>query len=139
MSTKRNRIYSIVLAGTAAGAIWLFVSTLLLQTVPDGGVELCLIKHITGVPCPSCGSTRSVLSLLHGSISGAWQLNPIGFLIAAVLIVAPVWIGSDLLRRRDTFYRFYQQTEKIIRKPTIALPLILLVLMNWIWNITKDL
>lgn len=39
-------------------------------------VELCALKHFTGVPCATCGSTRAVLSLVGGNFVGALAWNP---------------------------------------------------------------
>ena len=33
----------------------------------------------------------------------------------------------------------FQKAEKLLIKPKIAIPLIVLVLLNWIWNIVKGL
>jgi hypothetical protein len=53
--------------------------------------------------------------------------------------VLPVWLAADLLRERDSLYRFYQRAEATLRRPSVALPLILLILANWAWNIVKSL
>ncbi|MHC4680023.1 MAG: DUF2752 domain-containing protein [Planctomycetota bacterium] len=42
-------------------------------------VELCLLRRITGVACPTCGFTRGTLSFLHGHIARAWLYNPLLF------------------------------------------------------------
>jgi hypothetical protein len=36
-------------------------------------------------------------------------------------------------------YNFYNQTELVLKRKWIAIPAILLVLLNWIWNIAKGL
>jgi hypothetical protein len=69
----------------------------------------------------------------------AFFLNPFGYLIAFILLAAPLWILVDLCRRSQTLFDFYQKAEKFLRRPAVAIPLILLVLVNWIWNITKGL
>jgi hypothetical protein len=47
----------------------------------------CAFKGLTGVPCPTCGTTRSLIQLSHGNIAAAFFMNPIAALcmIAAVL------------------------------------------------------
>ncbi|MGE5174143.1 MAG: DUF2752 domain-containing protein [Betaproteobacteria bacterium] len=47
----------------------------------------CVFKGLTGLPCPTCGSTRSVVHLVHGDISGALMMNPLTAMcfIAAIL------------------------------------------------------
>ncbi len=49
-------------------------------------IPSCAFKGLTGLPCPSCGSTRSVVHLAHGDIYAAFAMNP----LAAVSFVAAV-------------------------------------------------
>ncbi len=62
-----------------------------------------------------------------------------GLCIALIMLVAPLWAAFDLITKQSTLIEFYGKTEKIIARPTIAIPLIVLVILNWIWNITKGL
>ena len=138
MTLDRGRLYSILLIACLAGYIWLYFSTTKNFT-ENKSVEVCLIKHITNVPCPSCGSTRSIISLIKGDFIGALNLNPLGYIIAIIMVVAPIWILTDLFLRSNTLFDFYQKTETFLRKRKYAIPLILLVIINWIWNIIKGL
>jgi hypothetical protein len=45
----------------------------------------------------------------------------------------------DIVLKRDTFFKAYKKAEVTIRKPWLAMILIILVLLNWIWNIYKHL
>ncbi len=47
----------------------------------------CLIRGITKIPCPVCGSTRAILSLLKFDLNGYMFYNPVALLIAGVLIM----------------------------------------------------
>ena len=49
----------------------------------------CLIKGITGISCPGCGMTRSVISLVQLDIASAWQYHPMVFYL---LIALPVMV-----------------------------------------------
>ena len=52
----------------------------------------CPLRLLTGVPCPLCGTTTSVIELLGGDLTGALAANPfgvLGVLLAALLLVAP--------------------------------------------------
>lgn len=135
---SRNKLYAILAAACAAGYIWLLV-TYYRNVTNESDFGICLFKQVTGIPCPSCGSTRSVLSILKGDLSGGVFWNPFGLIIMAVLIVAPIWMITDLLLKQDSLFRFYNQTEIFLRRKWIAIPAILLVLLNWIWNIYKGL
>ena len=46
----------------------------------------CLVRAVTGVPCPTCGSTRSVLAIGKGDIAGAFMANPLVFVGGIVLL-----------------------------------------------------
>lgn len=101
--------------------------------------DLCIFRHVTGIPCPSCGTTRSVVALLHGSIYEAMMLNPAGLPVALFMFSAPGWISYDLATGRKSLLDAYIKTEAVVRKPLIAAFLICLVLGNWIWNIQKGI
>ena len=136
----RNRLYSILTACCAAGYTWLFYN---IWKPPLNGQEpamgVCLIRQVTSVPCPSCGSTQSVMYLLHGEYVEALYVNPLGMVILPALLILPLWIIFDLVFGKETLFRCYRDAEKLLRKPWVAIPLMLLVLANWVWSMGKAL
>lgn len=68
--------------------VWmgLGVAAVLLSAHLNRPVELCLIKRFTGLPCPTCGFTRGVLSLLSGRPGPAWLYNPLLFSVLGLFI-----------------------------------------------------
>jgi hypothetical protein len=60
----------LVWSGLGVAALWLSAHL-------GRPVDLCLIKRLTGVPCPTCGFTRGALSFLHGQAGRAWLYNPL--------------------------------------------------------------
>ena len=138
MTLNRNKLYSILFIACLAGYIWLYFSITKINT-ENKSVEVCLIKHITNIPCPSCGSTRSVISLTKGDFIGALNINPIGYLVAFIMLITPIWIIADTIKKAKTLFYFYLKIEIYLKRPKIAVPLIFLVIINWIWNITKGL
>jgi len=60
-------------------------------------VQLCLLKRLTGYPCPTCGFTRGALSFLHGHVVQAWLYNPLLY-SALALFAAFVAIRVTLAR-----------------------------------------
>ncbi|MGB8508076.1 MAG: DUF2752 domain-containing protein [Pyrinomonadaceae bacterium] len=56
----------------------------------------CPLKQLLGVPCPSCGMTRSVLLTLGGDWRGALSLNPGGpvFVFGIILLSAMLLLSS---------------------------------------------
>ena len=55
------------------------------------------------------------------------------------MLIAPVWIIADMMLGNNSLFKWYQKIENHLKKPTYAIPLILLVIINWVWNITKGL
>lgn len=54
------------------------------------GPQLCVFKIMSGVPCPGCGLTRSVVLLMHGDVSGSLFFHPLGvlFVLGAIVLAA---------------------------------------------------
>jgi hypothetical protein len=102
-------------------------------------IEVCPIKITTGLPCPSCGTTRSITSILKGDYSQAATINPLGFLLFTLLLVLPIWSFVDLLNAGKSLWTAYQAINCSFKKPILAYPLIVLVLLNWFWNMHKGL
>lgn len=69
-------------------------SAVLLAEHLDRPVELCLFKHITGVPCPTCGFTRGCVQMMHGGIIRGWLYNPLLFIALGVFMFA---VGARVL------------------------------------------
>jgi uncharacterized protein DUF2752 len=55
------------------------------------GPPLCPFRLLTGLPCPGCGLTRSLVSLLHGDLSAAVFFHPLGP-VAAGAVLAVVFV-----------------------------------------------
>lgn len=52
----------------------------------------CLVKMLTGLDCPGCGSARALHAFLHGDVRAALMFNP--WLPAVVLMILLALIGS---------------------------------------------
>lgn len=133
----RNRLYSLLGILCLAGYSWFFFAHVFLSA--DDRLTVCYFKNISGIPCPSCGSTRAVSLLASGDFKASVLMNPIGLLLAVIMIVLPVWLAYDLLLKKQTLFSAYVRTEEKIRIRWVAAVLILLVVANWIWNIEKGL
>ena len=131
-----RRLYTIVLLAGAGGFAWLGYSVFTHKPLGSG---VCLIKQATGVPCPSCGTTRAIDALLHGHFTESVLLNPFGLLVFMAMVLFPVWVLADLALGKTSFFYFYNRVEKLLQRKWIAIPLAVLVLLNWIWNIFKGL
>jgi len=123
--------------GCGVGYAWLMYNYNSYQLT--NSFTVCIIKNVTGIPCPSCGSTRAVESLINGNLVESILWNPIGLLLVTMLVIIPIWILLDLFRKKDSLYQFYHSVEIILKQKKYAIPAILLVVANWVWNIYKDL
>ena len=95
-------------------------------------VPACPFRAITGIPCPTCGTTHAALALLHGHIGAALAANPlmtvagVGFIAGGIL--APVWATLRL-----------PVPEVPAPLPVWArLAIIAAVLASWGWVIVKS-
>jgi len=46
----------------------------------------CLLRALTGLPCPGCGITTSLLALGRGDVAASWAANPAGLAVAGLLV-----------------------------------------------------
>jgi hypothetical protein len=138
MNLSGKKLYLFILLACLAGYVWLYIS-LVYNNSSNLLVDVCIIKHTTNIPCPSCGSTRSVVSLIKGNFTEAFFINPLGYLVAVIMLISPAWIIIDLVTKKLTFLQFYKKIEIYLRKPHLAILLVMMLLFNWAWNISKGL
>ncbi len=90
-------------------------------------IPVCGFKALTGLPCPGCGMTRALSSLLVGDVSSAFYFHPLVFVLLAVVGVVAV---MHLVLRRDI-------------RPTWAVSVLvvfgLLSLALWVFRLTGGL
>ena len=66
------RLLAIAVVAVAVGAVHL----------PNRPRTLCLLRSVTGVPCPFCGGTTAVVELGHGDLRAAIAASPLAVLLA---------------------------------------------------------
>lgn len=134
---SKNKLYLFILIACFTGLSYLFYKTI--YSHQETSISTCMVKNITGYPCPSCGTTRAIQLLLNNDWMASLQMNPFGILVALMMFGFPIWIVFDLIFKKESFYKYYQKAEGIIRSKWVAILLIILVIVNWIWNIKKEL
>ena len=88
-----------------AGAMFLLLSGVFAASVllplPRGAQgqigdmpSLCLFYHLTGLPCPGCGLTRSFVCLGHGRFFESLHWHPLG--PAIFLLFTLLWLRCGL-------------------------------------------
>jgi len=67
----------------------LLLSVLVLPWRPP---TLCLLRGLTGIPCPFCGGTTALVQLGRGDLLAALRASPL------VVLGAPLWVAWPRLR-----------------------------------------
>lgn len=57
----------------------------------DRPATLCLLRAVTGVPCPFCGTTTAAARAATGDVLGALAANPVTVLAVLALVLAPLY------------------------------------------------
>jgi hypothetical protein len=91
---------------------------------------MCWFRHLFGVPCPTCGATRSALALAHGDIGLAFRTNPLMCLLYLGVIIFDLYAVTVLLFRmkRLRLEGIPLQVQRILRVIVVSL-----TIGNWIY------
>lgn len=103
-------------------------------------VEVCLFRALTGAPCPACGSSRAIVTLLNGSLVGALWYNPLGVILLLGIIIVTPWLVFDIVTRRQTLYSAWNFLEShFVKRKIYIFVMVVALLANWVWNMFKYL
>ena len=116
---------SVLGASALIGSLWLHAG------LPT---PLCPLHAVTGLPCPTCGSTRAAIALVHGDLATALAWNPLMTLVmigaALYVLYAAVVVIGKIPRLRWT-------PPSRSESRGIRIGVILLISINWaylIWH-----
>lgn len=117
--------------GYALAGLYFFpllaVAVLLASHLPPSRLPLCGLKHVTGIPCPTCGAWRTAQALVGGSWAEAWRCQPLltggFFFLAGVSLYA----AATAIGRRRRLFPVLSRCEWRILFWAVAM----LVLVNW--------
>jgi hypothetical protein len=115
--------------------VWAFGATLLLLAgarlslawpIP---LPFCLLKSITGIPCPLCGTTRCLQACSRLDFAAALHWNPLSF-VACIGIVDwfVAWAVDQLWDRR-----LLEALRRALQVRTIRLGIVVAVFLNWVY------
>ena len=65
------------------------------------GRSICLFNNLTGLECPGCGLTRSILYLTHGELNNSINLNLMGL---PLMTLGIIYLLNPLLVSRTLSY-----------------------------------
>lgn len=108
---------SVDLRGARIGAAAMVAIAAVRPSIPFEFVPPCPLRTITGIPCPMCGMTRGVTSLVNGDFAHALLMNPASYLAVALAlllfaqwrtrrVVIPVWVIVTVLATMWTWQLF---------------------------------
>ena len=96
--SRAARASGVRLAGLLVAAV------ALAQVHPRGRpATLCLLRRLTGVPCPFCGGTTAAVHVGRADLVGALRASPLALLGAPVVAMLP--LVRDTLRRLPAIAR----------------------------------
>ena len=115
--------------------VWLTVAAVALA----GGAQLvvrwrlpmpqCMLRKFTGLPCPTCGCTRSLLAWSHLEPAAAFRFNPLFSLLLTGLVAWLIAWGIERATGRAWLCRWRARTARWpLGKIFIALAVV-----NWLY------
>ncbi len=83
---RRSHLLTFSFAVVVSEAIALWI----VRSNPGGLLRPCFFRALTGIPCPACGTTRSVRALFSGDLGASLGSNPLASGIAITLLAGAV-------------------------------------------------
>ena len=71
----------------------------------------CIIKAVIGMPCPTCGITRSVISMFKLDFKQAFYYHPLSIPIIAALLLG---IHSSLFKKGKKYINIFVITVAVL-------------------------
>lgn len=95
-------------------ALVVLVGSFLLPTA-GVGIDVCLFKYMSALPCPGCGLTRSLTSMSHLHVADALAYHPFGLLIWPLVVLLGIsnFIGEE---RRQRIGRWLSGRDRVGRR-----------------------
>ena len=95
----------------------------------------CPMLHLIGIPCPACGLSRAIGSLLHGDWAAMLRLHAFApvFAIALIVIAGAAVMPTSSRRHLQSF------VETIERRTGVSSVLLVAFLVYWAARLTIDL
>ena len=127
-ATREERQLALLWLAAAASALalrplWLAIAPFL---------RPCVFRSLSGIPCPTCGTTRAAAAFLYGDIAAAFTANPLATAMGLLFVVgAPMAVLWTLAR----------WPVPVLPTPipmSVRIGAVALITANWIYVITLD-
>jgi len=132
----KKHLYQLVTLLSVLAYTWIIYNSFFLK-IDEEGITVCWFRTISGLPCPACGSTSGMIEIFKGNFYKAFHYNPFAFSSLIILLISSLWVSYDIVLKKDGFYKFYLTVNEKLKKKRIIIPIILLFLIIWVWNIYK--
>jgi hypothetical protein len=121
-------IWLLVSLGTLLGFVLWFAARL---PMPQ-----CVFHTLTGLPCVTCGATRSAVQFLHGHFVASLVFNPLVFITLCSVTVFDLYAVAVLITRAPRFrlINFTDAEKLLVRGGGVAL-----LAGNWLYLLTTRL
>lgn len=124
-------IAAIIPAGiTFLAVVVLLVVARVYDNLPVHAPE-CGFRTALGIPCLSCGGTRSMQALANGNVADALKLNPA---VVIGILATVVWLGIGIRRFRRGFTE-PAPAAMSRRIKLVSLSIAAVLFLNWIYLI----
>jgi hypothetical protein len=97
--------------------------------------DTCTFNNLTGLPCPGCGLTRSLVAAIHGDISGSLTFHRLGLLTLFYILLQFLYRLGCLLLPRQTPRLF--GSGRLLNRGIIYLGI--LFAANWLITLSRFL
>ena len=90
---------------------------------------VCLLRKLTGVPCPTCGCTRSLAAWTRLDVGQAFVLNPLFFLVCVSVLI---WFAARAIESKSA-RTLLPALAEVLKKHLGWKVFAAAVLINWIY------
>jgi len=94
----------------------------------------CIFLSITGLPCLTCGATRSAIAFFHLDFWSAWKWNPLVFGALCGMSIFNAYAAAVLILRAP---RFRMSQFSATERKFIRVAAILLLIANWAYLLSR--
>jgi len=126
----------IICCGIIAAALIITPAKTEISYLKIGSIPLpdtCIFHNLTGLPCPGCGLSRSIVAAAHGEIINSFSHHRLGLLTLAYILLQFVFrLGWILF---PEYGLRFSRTGRYIDRGIIGLAVLFGI--NWILTLSK--
>ncbi len=93
-----------------------------------GLLPQCIFHRLTGIPCLTCGGTRSLVALSQFDIASSFLLNPMLLLLAVGVVAFSLVSLYSLISKKGIAVKLNQGQKRALRIGIIGL-----FITNWVY------